>query len=442
MEYSRKILLAKVTTVMAIIPAAIVAHSMGAPERVTGAPGEGTCAQATCHIGTAVNAGGGKVEVSYSGGTSWTTGQKGTFTVTITDSAAKVYGFEASPRLASNLQAGTITPGTAMFVQCQDGRIRATTCSSLEFVTHTTPKSTGSFQFDWTPPAAGAGNVVVYVAGNAANGNGNADSGDHIYTANITLTEAVSGGGGGGGARPAVSSSGIVNSWSAQQGVATNTWISIFGTSLSGTTRDWTGSTEFAQGKLPTSLDGVSVTVGGKSAPVYYVSPTQVNALVPSDDATGSMAVVVKNSSGESTPVTVTRTALLPSLLTVPQSDGRLLVVGRLNSNPNMVLGLPAASSSRPFQPGDVVQFYATGLGPTTPSIAADTIVSSPATLNNTPAIRINNVPAEIIGSALVSSGLYQINARFPDVPNGEQPVVVEIGGVRSPDGAKVLVAR
>ena len=41
-----------------------------------------------------------------------------------------------------------------------------------------------NYEFDWTPPATAVGNITIYVAGNAANGNGN-EQGDHIYTANV-----------------------------------------------------------------------------------------------------------------------------------------------------------------------------------------------------------------------------------------------------------------
>src|SRR5271168_4418788 len=64
--------------------------------------------------------------------------------------------------------------------------------------------------------------------------------------------------------------------------IAPNTWVEVKGLNLSkaGDSRIWQGS-DFVNGQLPVSLDGVSVTVGGKSAYVYYISPTQVNILTP-----------------------------------------------------------------------------------------------------------------------------------------------------------------
>src|SRR5690242_15084424 len=59
--------------------------------------------------------------------------------------------------------------------------------------------------------------------------------------------------------------------------IAPNTWVEIKGSNLAPTgTRTWQGS-DFANNQMPTNLDGVSVTVNGKAAYVYYISPTQVN---------------------------------------------------------------------------------------------------------------------------------------------------------------------
>ena len=79
--------------------------------------------------------------------------------------------------------------------------------------------------------------------------------------------------------------------------IAPNTWVEVKGANLSrsGDSRIWQSS-DFAKNQLPTSLDGVSVTVNGKNAYVYYISPTQVNILTPPDAMTGAVAVVVTSS--------------------------------------------------------------------------------------------------------------------------------------------------
>ena len=44
--------------------------------------------------------------------------------------------------------------------------------------------------------------------------------------------------------------------------------------------------------------------------------------------------------------------------------------------------------------------------------------------------------------AGLTGAGLYQINVVVPDVPNGDQPVVVTAGGVGTPAGVFVPVGR
>jgi len=120
-------------------------------------------------------------------------------TLTITDSRARVYGFQASSRLSSNKsngQAGSFIAGTQQFVICEDGSDRPTSgsCRSsapLEFIEHNRPFTTNVISFDWNAPSTNVGNVIFYVAANAANGDGQ-PTGDHIYTTFATLTPAAS----------------------------------------------------------------------------------------------------------------------------------------------------------------------------------------------------------------------------------------------------------
>ena len=76
--------------------------------------------------------------------------------------------------------------------------------------------------------------------------------------------------------------------------IAPNTWVEVKGASLSqdGDIRTWQAS-DFVNGEMPTALDGVSVTVGGKNAYIYYISPTQINILTPPDTLPASVAVQV-----------------------------------------------------------------------------------------------------------------------------------------------------
>lgn len=82
----------------------------------------------------------------------------------------------------------------------------------------------------------------------------------------------------------------VVNSASGQPGAVSGSWITIYGTGLSNDTRAWQAS-DFINGQLPPQMDYVSVKVNARPAYVAYVSPTQLNVLVPDDPTLGSVPV-------------------------------------------------------------------------------------------------------------------------------------------------------
>src|ERR1035441_8859924 len=81
---------------------------------------------------------------------------------------------------------------------------------------------------------------------------------------------------------PAVITS-VLNGASYQAGIEAGSWVMIQGTNLANTYpgRTWRGD-EVVNGNLPTALDGVSVTIDGQPAFVYYISATQINVQAPS----------------------------------------------------------------------------------------------------------------------------------------------------------------
>ncbi|MEO8127924.1 MAG: choice-of-anchor V domain-containing protein [Bryobacteraceae bacterium] len=446
MNRSKKIYAAKCAAILSAIPALIYAYSSGPDPRKTGAPGDSTCAESSCHIGTAVNGGGGKIEISFDSGTTYTPGTKVKVTVKVTDSAARVYGFQASARPSSNtrsVQAGTFTPGAGQFVLCEDGNPRpASGCRStapLEFVEHSNPNSTGTYVFDWTPPTTAAGDVIFYVAGNAANGNGLADRGDHIYTTMATLTAAAVPS----SPIPALTQGGVVNAGSGKAEIASGTWVSIFGTNLAESLRVLDGP-DVVNGVLPTTLDGVGVTIGGKAAFIGFVSPGQINALVPDDTSSGDTPIIAANTNGQSTPINATRVALSPAFLPFTDSSGKKYVAARhadfsVMAKSGMFTGL----TTTPAKPGEVVLLFAVGLGPTNPAVAAGRVPADIARITNSFTLRIGDVPAAVAyaGVSPGSAGLYQFNVTVPDsLPNGDAAVVLDVNGVSSQDNIFITV--
>jgi uncharacterized protein (TIGR03437 family) len=100
-----------------------------------------------------------------------------------------------------------------------------------------------------------------------------------------------------------------------------------------------------------------------------------------------------------------------------------------------------APPASRPARPGDLVQLHALGLGPTNPPFVTDRVMGVAAVANPV-MVRFGEVPAEVLGAALISPGLYQINLRVANVADGEHPLTIEVGGQRSPNNTIILVQR
>jgi uncharacterized protein (TIGR03118 family) len=177
------------------------AYSGGPPPRYSGAPGDNLGSCTFCHRGLPVNGGPGSVTILLPNGNSYQPGVTQHIMVQVSDPQQRRWGFQMSARLKSDLmngQAGDFNPTDGLTqVMCDSGTPKP--CSDTEvvqFIAHTVagtrPGTSGSatFEFDWTPPSTDSGNVVLYAAANAANGDGG-PVGDHIYTTSIELTAAV-----------------------------------------------------------------------------------------------------------------------------------------------------------------------------------------------------------------------------------------------------------
>jgi uncharacterized protein (TIGR03437 family) len=449
MERTRKLLITKVIVVMSAIPFLIWAHEYGPDPGHCNVPGElGTCNQATCHVGPpAVNGGSGSVSVSFPGGKSFTPGVKQHLIVTIADPAQRAWGFQltARPANSNSTMAGTfastdpnttiLCSNTSFFSQLETPYVpgKTQTCPASLTLSYIEQSLTGynssrgktasqTFEFDWTPPSSAAANVVIYVAGNAANGDLQ-PTGDHIYTATYTLTPVAAN-------PPSILPNGVVSAgaFGGFTSVAPGSWMEIFGANLSPTTRGWAGS-DFKGSQAPTSLDNVKVTIGGKDAFIDYISPGQVNAQVPSDTPTGAQQMTVTNPAGASSNYPITVNPLQPGLL-APSSflvGGKQYVVAQFQDGtfvlpPNAISGV----ASRQAKPGETITIYGVGFGPVVDgnnqSISAGTIVGAANKLTNSFSMTFGTTSATLGYAGLAPSfvGLYQFNVVVPNVPNND----------------------
>jgi uncharacterized protein (TIGR03437 family) len=444
MQRKTKINLAKAATLLAAIPALIFANASGPDPGLAGVPNEqGTCA--ACHgSGTSsINTKGGSVAVAFPNAGTYVPGQAQHLVVTVADPTARRWGFQLTARVANSTstQAGGFknSDGNTQML-CTSSNFRSVTlnttgtCSTsapLMYIEQTLAGTrlgtTGSvtFAFDWTPPATDVGKITVYVAANAANGNNQDDTGDHVYTATYSLTAAAT------APMPAISA--VVNGATFAPGIEAGSWVTIQGTNFTSSTRTWT-SADFVNGATPTALDKVSVSIGGKAAFVYYISPTQINVQAPDINA-GDVAVTVTNANGTSNSVTVTASDFAPGFFQTGQyaiathQDGTLVAPASL---------IPGAT---PAARGETVILWGTGFGPVAPTVppgqtSAQAIGNALAYDNSPPNITIGGVTATTVGAALNPSalGLYQIAVTVPQgAQSGDQPIIANAGGATSP---------
>jgi uncharacterized protein (TIGR03437 family) len=197
--------------------------------------------------------------------------------------------------------------------------------------------------------------------------------------------------------------------------------IQIYGSRLASTTN------APAVLPLPTTVFGTRVLIGGVPAPLFYVSPGQVNAQVPFELEGGKQYQVIVNANGAlttpqpiqlnfGTPATLQFTS---GLIVAQHADGSLIL------------------DTAPAKPGENIVFYMSGLG------ATDVIVPSGAPSPTDPLARVTNVPVvtlngnpvdtQFVGLTPSLVGLYQINLQVPaGLADGTYKVVVTQSGTIS----------
>lgn len=212
-------------------------------------------------------------------------------------------------------------------------------------------------------------------------------------------------------------------------------WIEIYGKNLAPHSRSWGGG-DFKGNDAPTSLDGVSVTVGGQSAFVEYISLSQVNVQVPSNVATGGKAQVTVNDGMQtSQPFSIEVNATEPGLLAPAafKIDGNQYVVAQL-ADGTYVLPTGAITNvkSRPAHPGEEIVFYGVGFGSVTPNIPAGQIVTESNHLALPFHVTFGQTEAQAKYDGLAPNyvGLFQFNAVVPAVPDNDLvPLTFSLGG-------------
>jgi uncharacterized protein (TIGR03437 family) len=228
-----------------------------------------------------------------------------------------------------------------------------------------------------------------------------------------------------------VSITGVVNGATFQPGVSPGGWITIFGSNLAASSRQW-GDADFVNSTLPSQLDGVSVTVGGYQAAVYFVSPGQLNVQVPTETPLGSTIPMQVTSPQGTAVASVAVTAAAPGFFS---PDGKYAAALHADYSPVNV--------KSPAKAGETVLLFGTGFGATTPPVPGRQIVTDPAPAITLPSVKIGGLASTVSFGGIVAAGLYQFNVTLPvGVPDGDVAVTASVGSAGTQAGLYLPVGR
>ncbi|MBZ5626588.1 MAG: hypothetical protein LAQ69_49085 [Acidobacteriia bacterium] len=193
---------------------------------------------------------------------------------------------------------------------------------------------------------------------------------------------------------------------------------------------------------LPLTLSGASIKIGDFPAPLRYASPSAIDFQVPFEAPPGPVGFYLASESPFYQLLTINLPAwyfrflqIGPELWTAIHQDFRSF-----------------ASLDDPVQPGEIIHFYAVGLGPVSPPVAtgapgpsdppAVAVTSLQCTIRDYPN---NPTPLAIRFAGLAPGlyGVYQISVQLPDVLNkapGVRYIFVECGSGDQQDSRGVPV--
>jgi uncharacterized protein (TIGR03437 family) len=273
------------------------------------------------------------------------------------------------------------------------------------------PATQASLWWPWGVAVDAAGNLFIADSGN--------DRIRYVAASSAAVT-------------PLVNAGGVVNGASYTAPISPGGIASLFGSNLA-------TSTMAAGLPLPPLLGGVTVKINGVAAPLFFVSPSQINFQVPWEllgQAQGSITVTLNGVTSSSQTISLGPAPGLFSVNSQGTGQGSILVA---NSD---IVAAPEGSipgrNARPAKRGEFLSIFCSGLGDVTnrPPSGAPPPASALSATTATTAVRIGGIQAAAVFSGLAPGfvGLYQVNVQVPDsAPIGAAvPVVLTIGGASS----------
>ena len=186
--------------------------------------------------------------------------------------------------------------------------------------------------------------------------------------------------------------------------ISPGAFLALFGTGLA-------KSAQSAAPPYPATLNGVTVLINNQPAPIYSVSATQINCLVPYATTGATATVVVQNGAASSNTVTVPVAATSPAIFSM-NSTG---------SGPGAILhaDYSLVNAAKPAARGETVIVFLTGMGAVNPPVA-DGTAGGANPLSKTAALPVSVLVAGEQSTVLYNGlapgfpGLYQINVTLP----------------------------
>jgi uncharacterized protein (TIGR03437 family) len=219
---------------------------------------------------------------------------------------------------------------------------------------------------------------------------------------------------------------GIVNTASyapAGAPIAPGEFITLYGSGLA------PGTQQVSALPFPLTLNGVTVTIQGRAAPLYYVAADRIYAVVPYATSGPTATIVVRNGNGSSNTVTVPVAPAVPGIFTLDQTGA--------GSGAILHTDFTVVNDRNPAAHGETIQIYLTGMGAVNPAVSdGHPGVANPLSLTalrpdttcESLCVLIGGRPAAVSYSGLAPGlpGVYQINTQVPvSATSGNLPIAI-----------------
>jgi len=228
--------------------------------------------------------------------------------------------------------------------------------------------------------------------------------------------------------------------------------ITIFGANFTaGITHSLQNSDLIGGNSVPTNLAQTCVRIGNLLAPLFYVSPAQINAQVPDLPAAGNVDVSVvtdcaATNEAATPPFQVSLAASAPEFLAYvsnPNGANAVAAVGPDGSpiaSPGLIPGVEVDIAGS----NEAIAIFGIGFGATSTPVPAGMWSTGADTTLGTPVVTIGRQQAQVLYAGLAPglAGVYQLNVVVPGtILTGNQPISIQVNGGASPSGAYLPTA-